>query len=99
MNYVASVFPNSRLTSAQTIHSKRQRDTPLSVLNDISHISKSLANTEHGSSSGRSHKHTGYEATGEDDFDEGNWQLCTTKATIFIALIKFNTITHYLSFT
>ncbi|KAJ4878610.1 Uncharacterized protein Rs2_43628 [Raphanus sativus] len=67
----ASVLPDSRLTSAQTINSKRQRDTPLSVLNDISNIRNSLANTEFGSSLGRSHNQTEHEATDEDDFDEG----------------------------
>lgn len=83
MFYVASVLPDSRLTSAQTINSKRQRDTPLSVLNDISNIRNSLANTEFGSSSGRSHNQTEHEATDEDDFDEGNWRLCSTKANFF----------------
>ncbi|KAJ4905955.1 Uncharacterized protein Rs2_09613 [Raphanus sativus] len=69
--YLHRFLPDSRLTSAQTINSKRQRDTPLSVLNDISNIRNSLANTEFGSSLGRSYNQTEHEATDEDDFDEG----------------------------
>ncbi|KAH0925522.1 hypothetical protein HID58_017778, partial [Brassica napus] len=69
------VMPNSSLTSAQTTHSKRHKDTPISVLNDITNISHSLANTEHGSSSGKSLNPTQDKATvegicdGEDELD------------------------------
>lgn len=75
-------MPNSSLTSAQTTHSKRHKDTPISVLNDITNISHSLANTEHGSSSGKSLNPTQDKAT-----VEGNWKLSVTKETLYYILI------------
>lgn len=52
------------------------------MLNDITNISHSLANTEHGSSSGKSLNPTQDKAT-----VEGNWKLSVTKETLSYILI------------
>lgn len=64
-------MPTSSPTLVHITHSKRQIKRPRSILNDISNISGALANTEHGSSSGKYKKPTEDDVMFEDIFDEG----------------------------
>lgn len=72
LHFVVSNLPNSSLTSAQIIHSKRQRNTSRAVLNDITNISHSLAYPNVSSSTGIHHTPNKKKQAAEDDLNEGN---------------------------